>query len=58
MIEHAAIIPDFREPDNLRFGFTPLSTSYTDLHTAVIRIVNLMAADLPQTYSTDRSNVT
>jgi len=58
MIEHAAIIPDFREPDNLRFGFTPLSTSYTDLHTAVVRIVNLMAADLPQTYSTDRSNVT
>lgn len=58
MIEHAAIIPDFREPDNLRFGFTPLSTSYTDLHTAVIRIVNLMAADVPQTYSTDRSNVT
>ena len=44
--------------DNLRFGFTPLSTSYTDLHTAVIRIVNLMAAGLPQTYSTDRPPVT
>ena len=58
MIEHAAIIPDFREPDNLRFGFTPLSTSYTDLHTAVVRIVNLMAADLPQTYPQTRSTVT
>jgi len=58
MIEHGNVIPDFREPDNLRFGLTPLTTSYTDLHTAVIRIKNLMAADLPQTYPRTRSSVT
>ena len=58
MIEHAAIIPDFREPDNLRFGFTPLSTSYADLHTAVIRIRELMTTGLHLTYSTDRFQVT
>ena len=58
MIEHAKIIPDFREPDNLRFGFTPLSTSYTDVHTAVIRIRELIAAGLHLTCSTDRAPVT
>lgn len=58
MIEHAKIIPDFREPDNLRFGFTPLSTSYTDVHTAVIRIRELITAGLHLTYSTDRAPVT
>jgi kynureninase len=58
MIGHASIIPDFREPDNLRFGFTPLSTSYADLHTAVIRIRDLVIAGLHLTFSCDRSHVT
>ena len=58
MIEHGKVIPDFREPDNLRFGFAPLYTSYADLPTAIIRIKNLIAAALPQTYPTTRSAVT
>jgi kynureninase len=58
MIDHAAIIPDFREPDNLRFGFTPLSTTYADVHTAVVRIRDLMARGLHRAYSNDRSQVT
>ena len=58
MIEQAAIIPDFREPDNLRFGFTPLSTSYTDVHTAVVRIRELMTAGVHLTYTNDRAHVT
>jgi kynureninase len=58
MIEHAAIIPDFRDPDNLRFGLTPLSTSYTDVHTAIIRIRELMSAGLHLTSSNDRASVT
>ncbi len=58
MIEHGDVIPDFREPDNLRFGLTPLTTSHTELHTAIIRIKELMAAGLPQTYPRTRSSVT
>lgn len=46
MIDHGSIIPDFRDPDNIRFGFAPLYTSYTDVHTAVHRIVALIDADL------------
>ncbi len=58
MIERGKVIPDFREPDNLRFGFAPLYTSYTDLHTAIIRIKVLMAAGLPNSYPQTRTSVT
>lgn len=58
MIEHGNIIPDFREPDNIRFGFTPLYTSFVDVHTAVIRIVTLMSAGAHLGYGNDRTPVT
>jgi len=32
------IIPDFREPDNIRFGFTPLYTSFTEIWKTVQRL--------------------
>ena len=34
MINDMNIIPDFRAPDNIRLGVTPLYTSFTDLHTS------------------------
>ena len=58
MIEHGKIIPDFRDPDNIRFGFAPLYTSYVEVHTAVQRIVNMMAADLHIGYADERGSVT
>lgn len=58
MIEDGKIIPDFRPPDNLRFGFAPLYTSYTEVHTAVQRIVELMAAGLHLRYDAVRDSVT
>lgn len=58
MVEHAKIIPDFREPDNIRFGFAPLYTSYTDVHTAVARIVELMTAGFHLGYDQQRGSVT
>ena len=41
LIDEARVVPDFRTPDRIRFGFSPLYTSYTDLAEAVARIVEL-----------------
>ena len=38
LIEELALIPDFREPDNIRLGVAPLYTSFADLWEAVDRI--------------------
>ncbi|RUO52358.1 kynureninase [Pseudidiomarina homiensis] len=38
----AKVIADFRAPNYLRVGFTPLYTSYTDIGTAVARLSTIM----------------
>jgi kynureninase len=44
LIERAAVIPDFRTPDNIRLGLPPLYTSFVDVHTAVQRIKRVAAS--------------
>jgi kynureninase len=58
MIEHGKMIPDFRDPDNIRFGFAPLFTSYTDIHTTIARIVEVFDAGLHLGYDDQRDSVT
>jgi len=44
LIDIGDVIPDFRAPDTIRFGFSPLYTSFVEVHTAVHRLRSLMEA--------------
>lgn len=42
MIEEMDLIPDFREPDNIRLGIAPLYISFEDIYEAVERICRVV----------------
>jgi kynureninase len=52
------VIPDFRTPDNIRFGITPLYTSYMDIFRAMQRLREITEAKLYEKYTTDKPKVT
>ncbi len=58
LIEDMNVLPDFRAPDNIRLGFSPLFTSYTDVHTAVMRLRSVVQEGLWEKYPPDRPVVT
>jgi kynureninase len=52
------VIPDFREPDNIRLGITPLYTTYTEIHRALERIRTIVVEKVYAQYSNERLGVT
>jgi kynureninase len=44
LIEIGKVIPDFRAPDSLRLGLSPLYTRYLDVHTAIQRLKAIVEA--------------
>jgi len=52
------VIPDFREPDNIRFGFTPLYTTYTEVFLTVNRLGKIVKKREYENYGQDKSDVT
>lgn len=44
LIEIGKVLPDFRTPDNVRLGLSPLYTSFVDVHTAVQRLKRIVEA--------------
>jgi kynureninase len=52
------IIPDFREPDNIRLGIAPIYTSYTDIHRALKRMRAIVEDREYIGYSAERLAVT
>jgi kynureninase len=62
MIESPApavqVIPDFREPDNIRLGVTPLYTTYEEIFLALERMRMIMEEKLYEQYSSERAKVT
>ncbi len=58
LIEEMGVIPDFREPDNLRLGLAPLYTRFADVWEAVDRIRRAVATGRFRHYSPERLRVT
>ncbi|MCB0130011.1 MAG: kynureninase, partial [Caldilineaceae bacterium] len=42
MIHAANVLPDFRAPDNIRLGITPLYTTFEEIWDAVMRTRDLV----------------
>jgi kynureninase len=58
LIEAMAVIPDFRQPDNLRLGIAPLYTSFSEIWEAVQRIRHVVEGGIYLQYSIERLSVT
>jgi len=58
LIEEMAVLPDFREPDNIRLGLSPLYTSFADVWIAVDRIRQVVEEERYRRYPLERLPVT
>lgn len=58
LIEDAKVIPDFRAPDNIRLGFSPLYVSFQDVWEGIERIRRVVTDRLYEKYPKQRLAVT
>ena len=52
------VIPDFRAPDNIRLGITPLYTSFAEIYQAIKRIKVVVEEKIYAEYSSEQRGVT
>jgi kynureninase len=58
LIEEMNVIPDFREPDNIRLGFAPLYISFTDIWIGIDRIRKVVEEKRYEKYTAQKLTVT
>jgi kynureninase len=58
LIEEMNVIPDFREPDNIRLGLTPMYTSFQDVWESVNRIQRVVTEKRHLRFPETRQTVT
>lgn len=58
MIEVGRVIPDFRTPDNIRLGLSPLYTTFTEIHTAVQRMKRIVGSGAHTAFMDVKATVT
>jgi kynureninase len=58
LIDEMNVIPDFREPDNIRFGLAPLYTTFGDIWQTVERVRIVMLEKRYEKYPRQRLTVT
>lgn len=57
-VGNKVIIPDFREPNNIRFGITPLYTTFEEIYSALDQLRYIMEHKIYEKYSRTRDMVT
>ena len=57
-IQEMHVLPDFRRPDNIRLGLTPLYTTFGEIDTAVARLRTVVEEKLYEKYSGEMTAVT
>jgi kynureninase len=58
LIDLGRVIPDFRAPDNLRFGLSPLYNTHLEVHTAVQRLRVIVHSGLHHGFEGREATVT
>jgi kynureninase len=58
LIEQMNVVPDFRSPDNIRLGFAPLYTSFSEVWEGTERIRRTVAEGLFEKYPKEHLTVT
>jgi kynureninase len=58
LIEDAQVIPDFRAPDLIRLGCSPLTTSFCEVYDAMARLRDVVAGASYRRFATTTSRVT
>lgn len=58
LIREMNVIPDFREPDNLRLGLSPLTTSFAEVWHGIMRIRQVVVEGRHEHYPAERQAVT
>ena len=58
LITEMNVIPDFREPDNIRLGFAPLYTSFTEIREGFDRIKRVMEEKRHEKYTKQKLAIT
>lgn len=57
-IGNKLVIPDFREPDNIRLGFAPLYNTYNEIFEAVMEIKDIVELKYYENFKPNRDIVT
>jgi kynureninase len=58
LVEEMNVVPDYREPDNIRLGFAPLYTSFLDVWDGIDRIRRVVSDDRFTRYPVRKLTVT
>lgn len=58
LIQTLKVVPDFREPDIIRYGVAPIYTSFTEAWDAMERLRSCLQEGLHAKFGADRDRVT